>query len=88
MKLQTIRQFKSIKMGSVDGVDLPPFTVLTGLNGSGKSNLLEAIRDGYVIFSELGDIPGQYKRLFKLGELLSTIEGPVQESQFREPWAN
>ena len=88
MTLQTIRQFKSIKMGSVDGVDLPSFTVLTGQNGSGKSNLLEAIRDGNVIFTELGDLPVHQKRLFKLGELLAAVEGPVQGSSYKEPWAN
>lgn len=88
MTLQTIRPFKSIKMGSVDGVELPAFTVLTGQNGSGKSNLLEAIREGHVIFSELGNLPGEQMRLFKLGELLSAIEGPVQAISYKEPWAN
>jgi ABC-type molybdenum transport system ATPase subunit/photorepair protein PhrA len=88
MTLQSIRTFKSIKMGSVDGVELPAFTVLTGQNGSGKSNLLEAIREGHVIFSELGNLPGEQMRLFKLGELLSAIEGPVQAISYKEPWAN
>jgi predicted ATPase len=46
MRLTQNRIHKSIR--SLGQVDLPAFTVLTGLNGSGKSHLLEAIRDGHV----------------------------------------
>jgi energy-coupling factor transporter ATP-binding protein EcfA2 len=38
--------YKSIK--SLPPIDLPPFVVLTGRNGSGKTHLLEALRDGKV----------------------------------------
>ena len=38
--------YKSIK--SLPSIDLPPFVVLTGRNGSGKTHLLEALRDGKV----------------------------------------
>lgn len=33
---------------SLPSISLPPFVVLTGRNGSGKTHLLEAIRDGHV----------------------------------------
>ncbi len=38
--------YKSIK--SLPSIDLPAFVVLTGRNGSGKTHLLEALRDGKV----------------------------------------
>lgn len=41
MKLQYARDYLSIS--KFNDVDLPPFTVLTGVNGSGKSHLLKAI---------------------------------------------
>lgn len=41
MKLQYISDYLSIS--KFDDVELPPFTVLTGVNGSGKSHLLKAI---------------------------------------------
>ena len=35
----------------LETISLPPFVVLTGRNGSGKTHLLEAIRDGNLISS-------------------------------------
>jgi predicted ATPase len=46
MQLAQTRVYRSIK--TLGKVDVPPFTVLTGLNGSGKSHLLEAIANGSV----------------------------------------
>lgn len=46
MQLTYYRIHKSVK--SFDTVDLPDFTVLTGLNGSGKTHLLEAIANGAI----------------------------------------
>src|SRR5690554_2653262 len=45
--------YKSIK--SLPTIDLPSFVVLTGRNGSGKSHLLEALRDGKVKSSLVGN---------------------------------
>ena len=47
MKLKYIKDHKSIK-NFVD-VELPNFVVLTGVNGSGKTHLLEAIGDSVVL---------------------------------------
>lgn len=88
MQLQGQRPYKSLNLGVVDGVRLPRFTLLTGPNGSGKSNLLEAIQSNAVILSELGELQPVQVRLFRLGELLAAIEGPVQASSYKEPWAN
>lgn len=46
MKLVFNRAHKSI--GPFLPIELPPFTVLTGVNGAGKSHLLEAIESNFV----------------------------------------
>ncbi len=46
--------YKSIK--SLPSIDLPPFVVLTGRNGSGKTHLLEALREGKVNSSLVGNV--------------------------------
>lgn len=46
MKVSFVKQFKSIS--GFDPVELSDFTILTGVNGSGKSHLLEAISNGSV----------------------------------------
>lgn len=46
--------YKSIK--SLPSIDLPPFVILTGRNGSGKTHLLEALRDGKVKSSLVGNV--------------------------------
>lgn len=88
MILRTQRPHRSINLGAVDGVQLEPMTVLTGQNGAGKSNLLEALQNGAVVFDDFGQLPPEQVRLFKLGELLAVAEGPVQAASYKEPWAN
>ncbi|WP_158545853.1 ATP-binding protein [Blastococcus sp. TF02A-30] len=67
---------------------LPLLTVLTGANGSGKSNLLEALNDNAVIFDEYGHLQtGVQVRLFRLGELIANADAPTSVAQFLEPWA-
>ncbi len=46
MKLEFIKKHKSIYQ--LESEELPSFIVLTGLNGSGKSHLLEAIENGSI----------------------------------------
>lgn len=46
MKLKFIREYASIF--NINETDLPDFVLLTGLNGSGKSQLLEAIELGHI----------------------------------------
>jgi ABC-type branched-subunit amino acid transport system ATPase component len=46
MQLVFTRKFKSIT--ALDPIALPDFTVLTGVNGAGKSHLLEAIENGSI----------------------------------------
>jgi ABC-type branched-subunit amino acid transport system ATPase component len=44
MRILFIRKFKSVT--ALDSIELPDFTVLTGVNGAGKSHLLEALENG------------------------------------------
>ena len=48
MKLEFVSQYKSIK--KFDIVDLDDFSIFTGKNGSGKTQLLQAIKNGNVEF--------------------------------------
>lgn len=52
MKLKLINPYLSIR--SLPDTTLPPFTLITGLNGSGKTHLLKAIQAGEI---EIEDIP-------------------------------
>ena len=47
MKLKLKQEYKSIKELNI--VDLPDLTVITGLNGSGKTQLLRGINEGYIV---------------------------------------
>jgi len=55
MKLKFEKDYKSIK-GTEEKADisLPDFTVLTGLNGSGKTHVLEAINVGDLVCDKIG----------------------------------
>lgn len=50
MKLTFSHAYKSIT--SFPDVDLPPLTVITGLNGSGKSHLLQGIDEGAITVND------------------------------------
>jgi ABC-type transport system involved in cytochrome c biogenesis ATPase subunit len=65
MKLSFRQQHLSIK--ELPTTELPDFTVLTGINGSGKTHLLEAIRDGKVVAD--GVSPAKIK-LFNWNDLI------------------
>jgi ABC-type uncharacterized transport system ATPase component len=51
MKLSFLKSFKSIK--SFPEIELPDFVVLTGVNGAGKSHLLEAIENGSMRINDI-----------------------------------
>ncbi|MBK2267707.1 OLD family protein [Francisella philomiragia] len=50
MNLEFVCKYKSID--SIEVPQLPNFTILTGLNGSGKTHLLEAIKSGNIKVSD------------------------------------
>lgn len=51
MRLSFIRSHKSIRFLPV--IELPDFVVLTGINGAGKSHLLEAIESGLIQIDDI-----------------------------------
>lgn len=85
MKFEVLRDYKSLKRGDLANVELPAFTVVTGANGSGKSNLLEAIKQGLVMVDG-GGISTDDFHLFQLGELMLRAEDPVTTENFPQPW--
>jgi hypothetical protein len=72
MRLRFVRPLKSI-VGPVSNDEINDFVVLSGLNGAGKSNLLEAIQTGAITVDDIVQ-PQPAKenspiRLFRLGHL-------------------
>ncbi len=51
MKLEFVSPHKSIE--SFDSIDLDDFSIFTGKNGSGKTQLLQAIKNGHVKFGSV-----------------------------------
>jgi predicted ATPase len=46
MKLSFVKPYKSIT--SIPNIEIPDFVVLTGVNGAGKTHLIEAIENGSI----------------------------------------
>lgn len=73
---------------SLNSIDLPAFTVLTGRNGSGKTHLLTAIRDGRVVSSLVNDKSTDV-RFFDWATIVPKDTGifdPWQENSRRSQW--
>jgi len=68
MKLYYQSPYKSISGNPAPGYEIPPFTLITGLNGAGKTHLLEAIQKGAISRSE-GGYPEPAPRLVTSQEL-------------------
>ena len=80
------RVHKSIT--SFETIDLPKFVVLTGLNGSGKTHLLTAIKGGHVTSSLVANLATDV-RLFNSTDIVPTDTGsfdPAQEQTKRSNW--
>lgn len=68
--------------------EFPPFMVLTGRNGSGKSHLLEALQDGKVR-SSIAPNPQNDIKLFTATSIIPTDTGrfdPAHEQSQRSQW--
>lgn len=80
----TFRQaHKSIK--AFPGIELPDFVVLTGVNGAGKTHLLEAIANGFI---QIDEVPfnqnNQSIRLFNWSNLVPNDSGTINPSQLAQ----
>lgn len=70
---------------------LPDFVVLSGANGAGKSNLLEAISLGAIRIVDLpdtGDAAPGYVRLFQISQLVAPADGVQSAAGFRQTYVN
>jgi len=54
MKLKFVK--KHLSVGGINEIDIPDFTIITGLNGSGKTNFLKSIEKGCI---SVDDIPNK-----------------------------
>jgi predicted ATPase len=85
MKLQFQSEYKSIK--SLETVELPSFSVITGLNGTGKTHLLEAISNGNIrIISNINAKICRFNyETFKLDNEKS-LNSMQARAQIRDAW--
>ena len=84
--LTFVRPHKSIT--GLEAVTLPDFVVLTGVNGSGKTHLLAAIKGGQVSSSLVNDLQ-QDVRLFDSTSIVPKDTGvfdPAQDQMRRSGW--
>lgn len=75
---------------SLNEITLPSFVVLTGRNGSGKSHLLNAIKNGQVMSSLISDLNNDV-RLFDSATIIPTDTGifhPGQDQTRQAEWFN
>lgn len=78
--------YRSIKQ--LDETNLPNFVVLTGLNGSGKSHLLNAILNGNVTSSLVINLDSDV-RLFDSNTIIPSdtgVHNPAQHQAQRSGW--
>lgn len=87
MHLRVDREFKSLKPGAIELVELPMFSIITGVNGAGKSHLLEGMQQSAVVFDDFGALGVEEVKYFGLGQLTAAAQGGANPAAFREPWA-
>jgi|GEM_PF-2718907 len=80
MKLTFHTAYKSVK--ALPEITLPDFVVLTGVNGSGKTHLLEAIDNGSIQIDDIAITQPKPIRLFNWANLIPQDSGTFAPSQF------
>ena len=78
IKLSFDHPYLSVKPFS--DLELPSFTLVTGLNGSGKTHLLQAIANGRIRTEGVSNVQEEIK-LFDWSSFVPQGEGPYQTSQ-------
>ncbi|WP_413173675.1 AAA family ATPase [Anabaena azotica] len=87
MKLSFVKPYKSITF--LPETELPDFVVLTGVNGAGKTHLLEAIEKGYILVDNI-TIDEQIKpvRFFNWMNLVTQDSGAIAPFQLSQELSN
>ena len=81
MKLSFNTPYKSIE--SFPAIDLPDFSLVTGVNGAGKTHLLTAIGNGQIT-TDLSSNPQQQIRFFDWNSLIPNNAGSAHVSNIRQ----
>ena len=86
MELNFVRAFNSITH-PITTEEVSDFVVLSGPNGSGKTNLLEAIRNGAIEVDGVAESPGSPSiRLYTLAQLANTSESELKAEAVTGAW--
>ena len=83
MKLTYVK--KHLSVDQFDDFELPDFAVLTGMNGSGKTHLLQAINNGSITVSGLSRLR---KVLFTQSEFQIDPEQPISAQTLAQERTN
>ena len=84
MKLKFAQPHKSIDQNierDLEGLDFPNFSIITGTNGSGKTHLLEAIKDGNIIMESEDISPYGPSIYFNYNNFLLQAKSREEESR-------
>jgi ABC-type cobalamin/Fe3+-siderophores transport system ATPase subunit len=83
MKLKLLRPYKSLK--TFEDIDLPDFTVITGTNGAGKSQLLKALEEGSLLIEGIAhNSQNRAIRLFDATTLIPMDTGVFSSFQSKQ----
>lgn len=78
-----VEDHKSLPVEAIQGVEFPPLSVITGTNGAGKSQLLEAINGQRARFAEVDMMTARHGAWFHYvpaQALMLSAEGPATQS--------
>ena len=85
MKLVHENQVSSLKIGQLADVEVPRFAVITGVNGSGKTQLLQGLSQGSIWIDEL-HVPTEDIRSIEAGQLMPSGPDAIISAEYRDSW--
>ncbi|WP_148716847.1 AAA family ATPase [Chitinolyticbacter meiyuanensis] len=87
MRLNLLEPFKSLK--TINTSDLPDFIVLTGKNGTGKSQLIDAITKNKILINQQHMVHALHARAYSiLPPHQENINGNINKTTLEGHWSN